>query len=286
MEVEVLWVLSMWKLKCCGYLGLSIRHKVLSDVRNYTVTLLKWHCIHCIFPNCWSQKHKSISKRMHIFVSCKRNALEARWSAILFSPLLLGLKQGWREIQIVFLYFVFLINWEMYDVQNAGYWGQMKKTKLWWLWGLCGKYHFIFFFTLIYFLGGKMCIPVIVWNFFFFLILSVVVFIATMCWIMLLLASSVCRTDRFSRDIWVSFDVTFSLGVGSQSLLSLLVPSKSFHVFCSVTSILIPAKTASSASTARSYSSVSWTSVVVVVVGRSLIVESWILYLVSNLQSL
>jgi len=47
---------------------------------------------------------------MHIFVSCKKNALEAHWSAILCSPLLLVLKQGWREIQIVFLYFVFLIN--------------------------------------------------------------------------------------------------------------------------------------------------------------------------------
>jgi len=140
------------------------------------------------------------------------------------------------------------------------------------------------FFTVIYFLGEKMCIPVIVWNFFLSLILSVVVFTATVSWIMLLLASSVCRTDRFSKDIWVSFDVTFSLGVGSQSLLSLLIPSKSFHVFCSVTSILIPVNTASSAFTSRSYYSVNWTPLVVV--GRSLIVESWILYLVSIFQSL
>jgi hypothetical protein len=67
-------------------------------------------------------------------------------------------------------------------------------------------------------------------------------------------------------------------------LLSLLVPSKSFHVFCSVTSVLIPANTASSASTSRSYSLVNWTPVVVA--GRTLTVESLILYLVSILQSL
>jgi hypothetical protein len=102
----------------------------------------------------------------------------------------------------------------------------------------------------------------------------VIVFMATLCGIMLLLASSVCPTDRFSKDIWVSFYVTFSLGVGSQSLLSLLVPFKSFHVFCSVTSILIPTNTASSASTSRNYSLVNRTPLVVV--GRSLIVEYWI----------
>jgi hypothetical protein len=51
-----------------------------------------------------------------------KNAVEAHWSAILCSPLLLVLKQGVEGNSNVFLYFVFLIKREMlYDVQNTEY---------------------------------------------------------------------------------------------------------------------------------------------------------------------